>query len=76
MAPATRASSARPWLVCVAEADQVAKPGPAIEAALQAPRGELRTYPDVDHFDIYDGPEHETVVADELAFLRRHVLRV
>jgi hypothetical protein len=29
----------------------------------------------VDHFDIYDGPEHEAVVADELEFLRRHVLR-
>jgi alpha-beta hydrolase superfamily lysophospholipase len=63
-----------PWLVCVGEADQVARPGPAIEAAKRAPRGELRLYPDVDHFDIYDGPEHEAVVADELEFLERHVL--
>ena len=63
-----------PWLVCVAEDDQVAKPGPAIEAARRAPRGELRVYPGVDHFDIYDGPQHEAVIADQLDFLRRHLL--
>ena len=63
-----------PWLVCVGADDQVAKPGPAIEAARRAPFGELRAYPGVDHFDIYDGPEHEAVVADEVAFLRRHLL--
>ena len=62
-----------PWLVCVGEADRVARPGPAIAAARRAPFGELRTYPGVDHFDIYDGPEHEAVVADQLDFLRRHV---
>ena len=62
-----------PWLVCVAGSDQVAKPGPAIDAARRAPRGELRVYPGVDHFDIYDGPEFEAVVADEVAFLRRHL---
>jgi pimeloyl-ACP methyl ester carboxylesterase len=62
-----------PWLVCVGEADRVAKPGPAIAAARRAPQGELRTYPGVDHFDIYDGPAHEAVVADQLEFLRRHV---
>ncbi|HXS34152.1 MAG TPA: alpha/beta fold hydrolase [Solirubrobacterales bacterium] len=63
-----------PWLVCVGEADRVAKPGPAIAAAKRAPKGELRTYPGVDHFDIYDGPAHEAVVADEVEFLRRHLL--
>ncbi|MFI4989427.1 MAG: alpha/beta hydrolase [Solirubrobacterales bacterium] len=63
-----------PWLVCVGEADRVAKPGPAIAAAQRAPLGELRTYPGVDHFDIYDGPAHEALVADQLAFLRRHLL--
>ena len=65
----------RPWLVCVAEADQVAAPGPAVEAARRAPRGELRSYPGVDHFDIYDGPEHAAVLADEIEFLRRHLMR-
>lgn len=63
-----------PWLVCVGEGDRVAKPGPAITAARRAPFGELRTYPGVDHFDIYDGPEHDAVVADEVEFLRRHLL--
>lgn len=63
-----------PWLVCVGEADQVARPGPAIAAARRAPRGELRTYARVDHFDIYAGPAHEAVVADQLEFLERHLL--
>ncbi len=63
-----------PWLVCVGEADRVARPGPAITAARRAPLGELRTYPGIDHFDIYDGPAHEALVADQLAFLRRHLL--
>jgi alpha-beta hydrolase superfamily lysophospholipase len=64
-----------PWLVCVGEADRVARPGPAIRAARRAPLGELRTYPGIDHFDIYDGPGHEAVVTDELDFLGRHLLR-
>ncbi len=63
-----------PWLVCVGEGDRVARPGVAIAAAKRAPKGELRTYPDVDHFDIYDGPEHDAVVADEVEFLGRHLL--
>ena len=62
-----------PWLVCVGAEDRVARPGPAIAAGRRAARGEVRVYPGVDHFDIYDGPEHEAVVADQLAFLRRHV---
>lgn len=62
-----------PWLLCVGEADRVAKPGPAIAAGRRAPRGEVRTYPGVDHFDIYDGPAHHDVVADQLAFMRRHL---
>jgi uncharacterized protein len=64
-----------PWLLCVGEEDRVARPGPAIAAARRAPHGELRTYPGVGHFDIYDGPAHEAVVADEVAFLRRHLGR-
>jgi alpha-beta hydrolase superfamily lysophospholipase len=62
-----------PWLVCVGEADRVARPGPAIAAARRAPKGELRTYPGVDHFDVYDGPAHEALLADQLDFLRRHL---
>lgn len=63
-----------PWLVCVGDADRVARPSAAIAAARRAPQGELRVYPGVDHFDIYDGPEHEALVADQLEFLTRHVL--
>jgi cephalosporin-C deacetylase-like acetyl esterase len=63
-----------PWLVCIAADDRIARPGPAIEAALRAPKGELRIYPDVDHFDIYDGPVHEAMAADEVEFLHRHLL--
>lgn len=63
-----------PWLVCVGDADQVARPAVAIAAAKRAPHGVLRVYPGVDHFDIYDGPGHEAVVADELTFLERYVL--
>ncbi|WP_433729658.1 alpha/beta hydrolase [Nocardia sp. CA-129566] len=61
-----------PWLVCVGEQDQVAAPGPAIRAARRAPHAILRTYPGVDHFDIYDGPEHEAIIADQIDFLHSH----
>jgi pimeloyl-ACP methyl ester carboxylesterase len=63
-----------PWLVCVGEDDNVATPRAAVEAARAAPLGELRTYPGVNHFDVYDGEPFEAVVADEIAFLRRHLL--
>jgi pimeloyl-ACP methyl ester carboxylesterase len=63
-----------PWLVCVGDADQVARPAAAIAAAKRAPHGELRLYSGVDHFDIYDGPQHEAVVCDQLAFIKRHIL--
>jgi hypothetical protein len=53
--------------------DDVARPGPAIAAGSRAPKGVVRTYPGVAHFDIHEGPEHEAVVADEVAFLRRHL---
>jgi len=62
-----------PWLVCIGEADRVARPGPAVAAARRAPRGELRTYPGVDHFDVYDGPAHEALVTDQVEFLQRHL---
>jgi alpha-beta hydrolase superfamily lysophospholipase len=63
-----------PWLVCVGGADRVARPGPAIAAARRAPLGELRVFDGVDHFDVYDGPAHEAVLSEEIAFLRRHLL--
>jgi len=73
--PILHAESLRcPWLVCVGDSDRVARPGPAIAAANRSPRGELRIYEGVDHFDIYDGPIHERLVADQIDFLRRHLL--
>ncbi|HEY3033887.1 MAG TPA: hypothetical protein VGJ54_04415, partial [Streptosporangiaceae bacterium] len=62
-----------PWLVCVAEDDNIAAPTAAIEAAQSAPLGELRTYSGVNHFDVYDGEPFEALVTDELKFLHRHL---
>ena len=56
-----------PLLVCVCDDDTTTPPGPTIEAAHRAPRGELRHYP-YGHFDIYHDPQ---VKADQIDFLRR-----
>ena len=71
--PARHAATLHCPARCISEADNVARPGPAIAAARRAPLGELRTYPGVGHFDVYDGPQHEALVADQLDFLRRHL---
>jgi fermentation-respiration switch protein FrsA (DUF1100 family) len=53
---------------------QAYRSAPHVQAEIErGPRGELRTYSGVGHFDIYDGAEHEAVVADEVEFLRRHL---
>jgi dienelactone hydrolase len=62
-----------PWLVCVADGDLVTPPQPALKAAGRAPQGEVRRY-DAGHFDIYVGDTFERVVADQVAFLERHLL--
>jgi uncharacterized protein len=62
-----------PWLVCVAEDDNIAAPAAAIEAAQSAPLGEPRIYSGVNHFDVYDGEPFEALVTDELEFLHRHL---
>ena len=64
-----------PILFCVCEADSVAPAVPTLRYAAKAPRGEVRMYPD-GHFDIYVGDAFERVVADQLAFLDRHLKRV
>jgi uncharacterized protein len=72
--PAVSASQiACPWLVCVCEHDAVTPPAPAEKAAERAPRGEVRRY-DAQHFDIYVGETFEAAVADQVEFLRRHML--
>jgi pimeloyl-ACP methyl ester carboxylesterase len=69
------AKVACPILFCVCEADSVAPPVPTLRYAAKAPRGEVRMYPE-GHFDIYVGDAFERVVADQLAFLDRHLKRV
>jgi uncharacterized protein len=62
-----------PVLVCVADADRITPPGPAVRMAARAPHGELRRYP-AGHFGVYQGEMFAQVVEDQLDFLRRHGL--
>jgi fermentation-respiration switch protein FrsA (DUF1100 family) len=62
-----------PLLVQVAAEDAVTPPAPAIEMASRAPRGELLAYAGLGHFDVYRGEPYETVVADQVRFLARHL---
>lgn len=72
--PVRRASRiACPLLVQVAEGETMLRNGPAVKAAEAAPRGELRRYAGADHFDVYLPPVFDEVLADQLAFLERHV---
>jgi fermentation-respiration switch protein FrsA (DUF1100 family) len=61
-----------PLLVQVGEHDAVTPSAPAVRAARRAPQGELITYP-IGHFDIYVGEPFERAVADQIAFLERHL---
>ncbi|TDH56433.1 alpha/beta fold hydrolase [Mycobacterium eburneum] len=61
-----------PILFCVCAADSVAPAGPTRRHAARAPRGEIKLYPD-GHFDIYVGEAFERVVADQIAFLDKHL---
>ncbi|BBX75411.1 alpha/beta fold hydrolase [Mycobacterium shinjukuense] len=61
-----------PILFCVCETDSVAPAGPTLRYAAMAPRGEVKTYPD-GHFAIYFDDAFERVVADQLAFLDKHL---
>ena len=62
-----------PLLIQVASNDSITPPGPAIEAAGKAPRGELVTYAGLGHFDIYRGEHFERAVADQTEFLIRNL---
>jgi len=63
---------AMPILFCVCDHDSVAPPDETIAYAKTAPRGEIKTY-DAGHFDIYLGAPFESVVADQVEFLTRHL---
>jgi pimeloyl-ACP methyl ester carboxylesterase len=61
-----------PILFCVCETDSVAPAAPTLRYAAKAPRGEVKTYPE-GHFAIYVDDAFERVVADQLAFLDKHL---
>lgn len=70
--PGRAASKIRcPLLVVVAEQDQTALPGPAIEVARRAPGAELFRVPGGHYAPFLDS--HDRVVEAEVAFLRRHL---
>jgi uncharacterized protein len=61
-----------PWLVCIADRDDLTPPRVARELA-QAGGAEICGY-DLAHFDIYRGAGFEQVVADQVGFLQRHLV--
>jgi dienelactone hydrolase len=61
-----------PILFCVCESDSVAPAGPTLRHAAKAPRGEVKVYPE-GHFAIYVDDAFERVVADQIAFLDKHL---
>lgn len=61
-----------PYLVCVADDDDLTPPEWAVDAAALAPHGEVKRYPG-GHFDLYDGPHHDAAAGDQAAFLARHI---
>src|ERR1700753_1369560 len=64
-----------PTLFCICENDSVAPSGPTRKYAATAPRGEVKLYPE-GHFEIYVGDAFERVLADQLEFLERNLLKV
>ncbi len=61
-----------PILFCVCETDSVAPARPTLRYAAEAPRGEVKTYPE-GHFAIYVDAAFDRAVADQLEFLDRHL---
>ncbi|GAA3829885.1 alpha/beta hydrolase [Nocardioides panacisoli] len=62
----------QPALFCVCDRDTVAPAPATLRHAAKAPKGEVRRY-DAGHFDIYVGDGFDAVIADQTAFLRKHV---
>ncbi|MCV7410104.1 alpha/beta hydrolase [Mycobacterium florentinum] len=61
-----------PILFCVCEHDSLAPADATLRHAAKAPRGEVGTYPE-GHFAIYVDDAFERVIADQLAFLDKHL---
>jgi uncharacterized protein len=62
-----------PLLVCVADRDRETPADFAARFVERAPRGELRRYP-ASHFEMYHGETFKRVLADQVHFLRSHLL--
>ena len=62
-----------PLLVCVADRDRETPADFAARFVERAPRGELRRYP-ASHFEMYHGETFKRVLADQVDFLRSHLL--
>lgn len=72
--PTTHASKVRcPVLVQIGKADRVVPVKAARKMAAKIDKSTVMEYP-VDHFDVYAGPWHQRIVADQVEFLTR-VLR-
>jgi fermentation-respiration switch protein FrsA (DUF1100 family) len=72
--PGTSARHVRcPMLFCVCDRDALAPAAATVKLASRAPLAEVKRYP-IGHFDIYVGEWHERAVADQTAFLSRHLL--
>jgi dienelactone hydrolase len=61
-----------PILFCVCETDSVAPAGPTLRYAANAPKAEVKVYPE-GHFAIYVDDAFERVVADQITFLDKHL---
>ena len=72
--PARQAGKIRcPILFCVGDNDDLTAPGLVLKAASKAPRAEVKRYP-IGHFDIYVSEWFERAVADQVDFLKHHLL--
>ncbi|MFC9690052.1 alpha/beta hydrolase [Kribbella sp. NPDC056951] len=70
---AAQASDVRcPLLVAACDRENLIAPEIAEKVVAEAPRAELKHY-DADHFTVYHPPVVEQVVADQIAFLTRHL---
>jgi hypothetical protein len=61
-----------PLLFCVADHDSVAPARATVRHARRVTRATIIRYP-VGHFDLYARRTFERVIADQIAFLRRHL---
>jgi len=66
------ANVSTPMLFCACETDSVAPAVPTLRYAAKAPRGEVMIYNE-GHFAIYVNDAFERVVADQIAFLDKHL---